>query len=296
MGVTVRARLVSTFVSVACAATMFAHVSARIPQAAPQVGQAAPQVTTAPSLSDAEMEQFLLKATVVKTRTSKKGVTGTLRATLSDGTLTHDAQIQTIDERKAQFVSDKGTEFNFRDSWGFNVAGYRLDRLLGMNMVPVSVSRHWRSKDAAFTWWIDDVLMEEGDRLKKNLQPPNPTAWNQQMQIVRLFDQLIANVDRNMGNLVITRDWRVWPIDHTRAFRLHSSLATPKNVTRADRALVERLRALDQDTLKGSTGKYLSSFEIDAVLKRRDAILERLQMLGPAALFDRVPWAVAPPS
>jgi hypothetical protein len=292
----VRARLVSTFVWLACAATMFAHAAVRIPQAAPQAGQAAPQVTTAPSLSDAEMQDFLLKATVVRTRTSKKGVTGTLRATLSDGTLTHDAQIQTIDERKAQFVSDKGTEFNFRDSWGFNVAGYRLDRLLGMNMVPVSVSRHWRSKDAAFTWWIDDVLMEEGDRLKKNLQPPNPTAWNQQLQIVRLFDQLIANVDRNMGNLVITRDWRVWPIDHTRAFRLHTGLATPKNVTRADRALVERLRALDQDTLKRSTGKYLSSFEIDAVLKRRDAILERLEMLGPAALFDRVAWAVAPPS
>jgi hypothetical protein len=77
---------------------------------------------------------------------------------------------------------------------------------------------------------------------------------------------------------------------------VHTSLAAPKNVTRADRALVERLRALDQNTLKGSTGKYLSTFQIDAVLKRRDAILERLDMLGPAALFDRVAWAVAPPS
>jgi hypothetical protein len=32
-----------------------------------------------------------------------------------------------------------GTELNFRDTWKFNVAGYKLDRLLGMNMVPVSV-------------------------------------------------------------------------------------------------------------------------------------------------------------
>jgi hypothetical protein len=116
------------------------------------------------------------------------------------------------------------------------------------------------------------------------------------MQIVRLFDQLIANVDRNMGNLVITRDWRVWPIDHTRAFRTHTSLAAPKNVTRADRALFERLKALDLETMRASTGKYLSSFEIEAVLKRRDAILQRLEMLGPAALFERVTWAVTPPS
>ena len=181
----------------------------------------------AAALTDAQIEAFLLKADVIKTKTSSKGVTGTIRATMTDGTMTHDAQIQTIDERKAQFVGDKGTEFNFRDCWAFNVAGYKIDRLIGMNMVPVSVSRRWRSQEAAYTWWIDDVMMEEGDRLKKKIQPPNSAAWNQQMQIVRMFDQLIANVDRNMGNLIITRDWRVWPIDHTRAFRTNNTLATP---------------------------------------------------------------------
>ena len=284
-----RAPVLTTFGSVVLAATLLGY-------ATPQAPQATPQLSTAPALSDAQIEAFLLKANVVKTKTSKKGITGTLQATLTDGTLTHDAQIQTIDERKAQFVGDKGTEFNFRDSWAFNVAGYKIDRLIGMNMVPVSVARRWRSQEAAFTWWIDDVLMEEGDRLKKKLQPPNSAAWNQQMQLVRMFDQLIANVDRNMGNLIITRDWRVWAIDHTRAFRTHDTLATPKNVTRADRAVVERLKALDRNALKAATDKYLSSFEIDAILKRRDAIIQRLEMLGPAALYDRMEWSVTPPS
>ena len=284
-----RAPLLTTVVSVAFAATLLA-------QAAPPVPQAAPQLAPAAALTDAQIEAFLLKADVIKTKTSSKGVTGTIRATMTDGTMTHDAQIQTIDERKSQFVGDKGTEFNFRDCWAFNVAGYKIDRLIGMNMVPVSVSRRWRSQEAAYTWWIDDVMMEEGDRLKQKIQPPNSAAWNQQMQIVRLFDQLIANVDRNMGNLIITRDWRVWPIDHTRAFRTNNTLATPTNVTRADRVVVERLKALDRDTLKAATDKYLSSFEMDALLKRRDAIVKRLEMFGPVALFDRVVWAVPPPS
>ncbi len=270
--------------------------AALLAQAPPQASQAAPQLAPAASLSDAQIEQFLLKANVVKTKSVSKGITGTIKATLSDGTFTHDAQIQTIDERKAQFVSDKGTEFNFRDSWSFNVAGYKIDRLIGMNMVPVSVSRRWRSQDAAYTWWIDDVLMEEGDRLKKKIQPPSSAAWNQQMQLVRMFDQLIANIDRNMGNLVITKDWRVWAIDHTRAFRTYATLATPANVTRADRVVVERLKALDRETLKAATDKYLSSFEIDALLKRRDAIVKRLEMLGPAALYDRMAWSITPPS
>ena len=286
-----RSPVLTTVVSAALAASLLAQV----PQVAPQAPHATPQLSPATSLSDAQIEQFLLKANVIKTKTSSKGVTGTLRATLSDGTLTHDAQIQTIDERKAQFVGDKGTEFNFRDCWAFNVAGYKVDRLIGMNMVPVSVSRRWRTQEAAFTWWIDDVMMEEGDRLKKKIPPPNSAAWNQQMQLVRMFDQLIANVDRNMGNLVITRDWRIWAIDHTRAFRTHNTLPTPKNVTRADRAVVDRMKTLDRNALR-TTEKYLSSFEIDALLKRRDAILQRLEMLGPAALYDRMAWSITPPS
>ncbi len=283
-------------VSVRTAFAWVALAAALLAQAPPQASQAAPQLATAASLSDAQIEEFLLKANVVKTRGASKGITGSIRATLSDGRITHDAHIQTIDERKAQFVSDKGTEFNFRDSWTFNVAGYKVDRLIGMNMVPVSVSRRWRSQEAAYTWWLDDVLMDEGDRLKKKIQPPSSAAWNQQMQLVRMFDQLIANVDRNMGNLMITRDWRVWAIDHTRAFRTYNTLATPANVTRADRVVVERLKALDRETLKAATDKYLSSFEIDALLKRRDAIIKRLDMLGPAALYDRMPWSITPPS
>lgn len=291
-----RAPALTAFASVALAATLLAQAPQQATKAPPPAVQAAPQLAPAASLTDAQIEQFLLKAEVVKTKTSKKGITGTIRATLSDGTLTHDAQIQTIDERKNQFVGAKGTEFNFRDCWAFNVAGYEIDRLIGMNMVPVSVSRRWRSQEAAYTWWIDDVMMEEGDRLQKKIQPPSSAAWNQQMQLVRMFDQLIANVDRNMGNLIITRDWRVWPIDHTRAFRTYNTLATPANVTRADRVVVERLKALDRAELKAATDKYLSSFEIDSLLKRRDAIIQRLEMLGPAALFDRMVWAVAPPS
>ena len=170
--------------------------------------------TAPPQLTDQQIEQFLLTAKVIKTKGVSKGVTGTRRATLSDGTLTHEAQIQTIDEEKARFETLAGVEFNFRDSWKFNVAGYRLDRLIGLNMVPVSVPRRSGTLMAAYTWWIDDVMMEEGDRLKKKLSAPDTDLWNQQMRLVRVFDQLIYNTDRNLGNLLITKDWRIWAIDH----------------------------------------------------------------------------------
>jgi len=253
----------------------------------PLRAQDAAQAVAAPALTDAEIEQFLLKADVLKTKTISKGVTGSLQASLSDGKITHNAHIQSIDESKREFQSQRGTEFNFRDSWTFNVAGYKIDRLLGLNMVPVSVSRRHKSKPSAFTWWLDDVLMDEGDRLAKKLQPPNPTLWNEQMQLVRLFDQLIYNVDRNMGNLVITKAWRVWAIDHTRAFRTHEKLKAPEAVTRCDRQVFERLKALDTDALKREVGSVLDEWQIRSLLTRRDAIVERIEKLGPVALYDR---------
>jgi hypothetical protein len=298
-----RSSLSTAFGAVVLSAALLAQQPAVSPPTAPPQAPAVEQAK-APALSDEEIERFLLKAKVGKTKGIKKGVTGSLQATLSDGTITHDAHIQTIDERKQQFVGDKGgVEFDFRDSWEFNIAGYRIDRLIGMNIVPVSVQRNHGYSPAAFTWWLDDVKMDEEERLarkkanekakeeqKKEAEPPDVEKWNQQMQMVRVFDELIGNVDRNLGNLVITNDWRVWPIDHTRAFRTNKQLKTPANVTRADRAVFERMKALDKETLKRATGKHLSTFQIDAILARRDAIVKRLEELGPSALYDRTGW------
>ena len=41
---------------------------------------------------------------------------------------------------------------------------------------------------------------------------------------MRVFDELIANTDRNLGNMLIDRQWKLWLIDHSRAFRLHETL------------------------------------------------------------------------
>jgi len=244
-----------------------------------------PSAATIPG--DAEIEQFLKTAKIVKTRGTSKGITGSLRATLSDGTRTHDAQIQMIDERKTQFESAGGTEFNFRDSWEYNVAAYRLDRMIGLNLVPVSVARRFETKQAAFTWWIDDVMMDEGKRLTDKIQPARPQEWNEYLQLVRVFDQLIYNVDRNVGNLLITKDWRVWAIDHTRAFRTQTTLKTPGNVTRCDRQVLEKMKGLTREALKKELGEYLTDFEIAGVLARRDLIVDIIEKAGPAGVFDR---------
>jgi hypothetical protein len=206
---------------------------------------------------------------------------------MTDGTITHDAHIQTVDIVKSEFQAKGKVEFNFRDSWRFNVAAYRIDRLVGLNLVPVSVERTWQSNRGAFSWWIDDVLMDEGERLKKSIAPPDAACWAEQSRQLRLLDALIDNSDRNLGNTIITTNWRVWAIDHTRAFRYATAPRNLLTIGAIDRGILARLQALDFETLKGSVGNYITDADIRNLLARRDAIVEYFKTRGEIALFDK---------
>jgi hypothetical protein len=241
------------------------------------------------SLTTQEKEFFLLNAKVIKTRGASKGITGTLRATLSDGRITHDASIQSIDMYKAIQDTPIGPQVNFRDCYKFNIAAYRLAGLLGIDGVPPSVERRFGGRSAAFTWWVDDVLMDEGQRLNKKLEAPDGDAWNAQMFVVRVFDQLIDNIDRNVGNLLITKDWNIWMIDHTRAFRPISQIRVVRNLTKCDRSLLQRLKEITDQDLERELGDLLTNSEMKALLARRGLIIECFEKLGEAGLYDRTP-------
>jgi hypothetical protein len=246
--------------------------------------QSAPAPTA--GLTHAQKEEFLLKAKIVTAKPAAKGITTTLRATLSDGQLTHDASIQRIDDTKHNYETNMGTEMVFRDSWKFNVAAYKLDRLLGLNMIPATVERVYQGTHGSFTWWVDDVLMDEGERQSKKQQSPDKQTWDDQMSIVNVFDQLIYNIDRNVGNLLYDKDWQIWMIDHTRAFRTNTDLMDAKVLTRCDSALLEKLKQLDAATLKKEIGAYdIDSNRIKGLLARRDKIVKIFEQKGPSAMF-----------
>jgi hypothetical protein len=94
------------------------------------------------------------------------------------------------------------------------------------------------------------------------------------MNRVNIFDELIYNVDRNRGNLVITQEWNVWMIDHTRAFRLHKNCPKLARMKQIDRKLLDNLKKLTREILKHEVGEYLTKPEMEAVLARRDAIVK----------------------
>lgn len=241
-----------------------------------------------------DQEKFLSTAKVTRRRSAGLGITGSQRLTMELDGLVHEAHWQVIDEFKTVFQGARGTEMNFRDTYKYNIAGYHLDRMLDMNMIPVSVKRRLDGSEGSVTWWVDDVMMNGLDRYKKKIEPPDKDRWNRQMFVAHVFDQLIANTDRNLGNFVITKDWTVWLVDHTRAFRAVRGIPEPKNLTKCCRALLERLRTISKDEIETKLSPWVGKFEMQGLLARKDLIVahfdKRIASQGESnVLYDYLP-------
>lgn len=233
---------------------------------------------------------FLLNATVKEKHPAKKGVTGTMRVTMTDGKTTHDASVQTIDETKNRFETPNGVEMNFQDSYKLNIAAYRLGKMLGMeSMTPVSVERMYEGKVASYTWWVEDIRMDEVERMKNKVEAPDKDRWSRQYLIMKVFDQLIYNMDRNAQNMMYDKSWGMWLIDHSRSFRRHTKLLDPKVLTRCDRVLFENLKALQEDEVRKQMGKWLDSMQIKGLMARRKLLVEHFEAKGDDKLYDFLP-------
>jgi hypothetical protein len=239
----------------------------------------------------------LKTAKIGRPRDIPVGVTTPQRATLDGGSLRHDAAIQTADIHQPTYTTMRGTELNFRDTWKFNVAGYELAKMLQLNMVPPYVERRYSGGPVSLSWWVNDAMMER-DRVQKKIEPPDTRRWNDEMQAARVFRELIGDYDYNQTNTLITKDWRVWMIDFSRAFRTAKSLQYPNEVSRVDRTLLARLRALNRDEMRKNLGKWLSNEGIDAALARRDVLVgildKHIAAKGEAAVLYDLPRAAEP--
>ena len=243
-----------------------------------------PAPASAPELSVDEIKTFLKTARVVRSRGTEKGVTAPKRLTLSNGTITHDAVFQAIDDRQQVArlgggARQQSVELNFVDSYKYNIAAYELARLLDLDqMMPVYVERKWNGLTGSISWFVP-TMMDESDRHKKNIQPPSPTAWNYQMYRMRVFSSLVRDTDRNLTNVLITPDWKVMMIDFSRAFRLQPELLHPKDLSKIDRKLLAKLEALSKEGVRNVTKDFLTKAEIDAMIQRRDAIVAHFKKL-----------------
>ncbi len=178
-----------------------------------------------------------------------------------------------------------GRHKGFMDRWRWEIAAYRLDKLLGLNMIPPYVEKRFQGSRGAISLDTDYMMKVREKQEKKIKCPPRYVySFNRATYLWRFWDNLIANADRNEGDIFITEDWRVIIIDHSRSFRTHKKFkhrgkGKDEPIKQLPRALVEKLKSIDFEMIRNAVGEYLTDKEIAAVLVRRELLLKEVDRL-----------------
>ena len=221
------------------------------------------ELTAGAFADDAALEEFLRTAEIVWMEEVGSGSTEPMQVGLAD------------DGRRARAIFMTIESDGRRNE--HELAAYRLDRMLDLDMVPPTVVREIDGVTGSLQLWVDNAV-SEGDRRDENLRPEDPAMFAHQLDTATVFDLVIFNIDRNGSNMLITYDdWRVHLIDHERAFaaKLPSEPYLDDARDRLDDEMVRRLKALKNDGVRTRLADLLSERQIEALLERVDLVLSR---------------------
>ncbi|NOR15266.1 MAG: hypothetical protein GQ544_06145 [Candidatus Aminicenantes bacterium] len=229
----------------------------------------------------AKFEALLKKGEIVKHVDIGEGINNPKRLFLKLGNVEGSGAWKNVD----------GVVQGYKDKWRYEVAAYIFDRMLGLDMVPPTVEKRFRTSKGSLQLWVA-LEMSELDRIKNEIPIPDDKQehYDNILYIARAFDSLIGNIDRTQQNIRWTKDWRLILIDHSRAFRTkriytdqlvygRHGLRKTMRFERLPKILVQRIKGLDSDKIKAAVGDYLGYEEIQAVLKRKKLLLKEIDEL-----------------
>ncbi len=231
---------------------------------------------------DREIELFLTSAEVVGIEDVGQGITKPKRLTLRDGNTTRRAIFKNVDIYNNEIAYTNRFETSFQDSFEYEVAAYRVDRLLGIRLVPVTVLREIEGVTGSVQLWIEDVV-ELDDLVNSGAACQNVDLLLERLMLMYVLDAVIFNTDRHFGNVLVEADGDAfYLIDHSRSFRTSKKLPKlqEQRPIPVAASVVTRLNQLDETTLHERLGDLLTKCQRRAILARRDRLVEQLKAKG----------------
>jgi hypothetical protein len=229
-----------------------------------------------------EAEAFLVEAEVVgePEEFDEAAITGPVRVSLTDGSRTFRAIFKHEETRYPEFRFSDGREVdNARDSFRHEIAAYRLDQMLGLDIVPPCVERKINSHTGSLCFWVEGS-MTEAERRERGLQPSDPTWYKGQLREIELFQQFIADLDySDLRNLVVDEKLRIHKVDSSMAFDPDPNLLTGLYSSRLSRRLIEAIEALDKKQMNEALKPWLHKDQLSGLWERRKRILKRADQL-----------------
>ena len=225
-----------------------------------------------------EVEEYLRTADVVAIEDIGYGITHPRRVTLQKDGRQARAIFKTVDIESIDLHYTNRFEQVFTDRYAYEVAAYRIDRMLGIGLVPVTVLRTINGELGSLQLWIDGAA-DMQDVIDHDLPVGNADLLLQRLMLMYVLDAVIYNIDRNYHNILVRpeRD-DFFLIDHSRSFRTTKKLPSLKEERPipVPETVASRLRELDLAALTAELDGLLKPQQIRAVEARRRLLLDEL--------------------
>jgi len=225
-------------------------------------------------LPEAQLEAFMRETEASNCRLLQKGLRQAEVCELDGETMQLRIVFQDVDERPGSVAEDpKDVPRSYRNE----IASYHLDRILGLGMVPVTIAKTIDQRPGSAQLFLESAV--DLPLIEIYEQFDLRDALEDQIFDARVFSALMAVQERNdAGKMILPQEGRIAIADNTKAFGMAIELdsqwfETSCGPLRAD--LAHALRSLSEMSLRPAIGDYLSSAQIEALLRRRDSILQR---------------------
>ena len=240
-------------------------------------------------MNTAELEDFLATAKVMSMKRTKLGITKPYKIILEKNNVQIKALFKTFSSlEKFSAGRSRTRQINNADRFEYDITAYKFARLLGVKMIPVTVIRKIDGKKGAVVFWIESALIYKNVYANK-FKEIEVCPFKKSHSIMYVFDILIYNDDRNMGNVLYTiEDCRLWMIDHSRAFRVKNRISKnlPDLRIRLSEEFAQKLNRLNYQQLEEHIGEYINKNQIRFILKRRDLILQKWKDNGKLGYLE----------
>ena len=177
----------------------------------------------------------------------------------------------------------------YYESYKSEIAAYEIDKLLTLDMVPPKVERRIGGELGVAVMWVSptSTFADHGGMPKP--PPAQAPAWNRQIVKAKMFQNLIGDMDPNLGNWLVDPSWNIILVDHSRALTSTNKLV--HEMQSIDAPLWSRITALTEAELSSSLGTWVSERERRAILERRKKMKSQVDRLvrnkGEGQVFIR---------
>ena len=155
------------------------------------------------------------------------------------------------------------------------LAAYKLDRILGLGMIPVTVRRAVAGVEGTLQF-VPKLALTERERVAAGRGDDPACGLRKQRNAMLVFDALVYNDQRTPSTILFDPDdWQLMLVDHAGAFG--NSAELPVYLAGMDLVVGNAWRAalgsLDDAALRRELADELSAERLQALARRRDALL-----------------------